>query len=86
MDIGYTEGTFENEEMYGLTGMLDFPNLNVADVLQTPRIDVQGITADTNFGEAREIFLQNQFSRYPVYKEDLCTPSWGGFKIRAFNI
>lgn len=71
VDIGYTEGTFENEEMYGLKGMLDFPNLNVADVLQTPRIDVQGITADTNFEEAREIFLQNQFSRYPVYKEDL---------------
>lgn len=71
VDIGHTEGTFGREEVYGLKGVLDFSNLNVADILQTPRIDVQGIIADTNFEEAGEILLQNQFSRYPVYEGDL---------------
>jgi len=71
VDIGYTEGTFKNEEMYGLKGMLDFPNLDVADVLQTPRTDVEGIDKDANFEEVQEFLMQSQFSRYPVYEGDL---------------
>lgn len=71
VDIGHTEGTFGNTEVYGLKGMLDFSKLNVADILQTPRIDVQGISADADFEEAREIIMKNQFSRYPVYEDNL---------------
>ncbi|MFB4212335.1 CNNM domain-containing protein [Shouchella sp. JSM 1781072] len=71
VDIGLTEGTFKNDEVYRLKGMLDFEHLNVADVLQTPRIDVQGISADVTFEEAKEILLDNQYTRYPVYEEDI---------------
>ncbi|MFD1386791.1 hemolysin family protein [Oceanobacillus oncorhynchi subsp. oncorhynchi] len=71
VDIGHKEGTFGRDEVYGLKGMLDFSTLNVADILQTPRIDVQGITADASFEEASEILIKNQFSRYPVYQDDL---------------
>lgn len=71
VDIGLTEGTFKNDEVYRLKGMLDFEHLNVADVLQTPRIDVQGISADVTFEEARETLLDNQYTRYPVYEEDI---------------
>src|SRR5699024_616693 len=71
VDIGYTEGTFENEEVYGLKGVLDFSNLNVADVLQTPRIELDGLSADTTFGEAKETLLDSRYSRYPVYEGDL---------------
>ena len=70
-DIGQTEGTFEHEEVYRLKSMLDFQQLNVADVLKTPRIDVLGIPADTTFEEAQEILSGNRYSRYPVYEEDL---------------
>ncbi|WP_413379459.1 hemolysin family protein [Alkalihalobacillus sp. 1P02AB] len=71
VDIGHTEGTFENEEMYRLKAMLDFQHLNVADVLKTHRTEVQGISVDTTFDEAKEILLSNQFTRYPVYEENL---------------
>lgn len=71
VDIGHTEGTFENDEVYGLKGVLDFSNLNVADVLQTPRIDLVGLSVDTTFDEARDTLLNSRFSRYPVYDGDL---------------
>lgn len=71
VDIGHTEGTFENDEVYGLKGVLDFSNLNVADVLQTPRIDLDGLSVDTTFDEARDTLLNSRFSRYPVYDGDL---------------
>ncbi|WP_353625834.1 CNNM domain-containing protein [Bacillus sp. JCM 19041] len=34
VDIGHVEGTFENDEVNRLKGMLDFHQLNVADVLK----------------------------------------------------
>ncbi|MBM7633250.1 CNNM domain-containing protein [Geomicrobium sediminis] len=71
VDIGHDEGTFKNEEMHRLKGMLDFETLNVADVMQTPRIHIQGIPADTDFETARSILNENQFSRYPIYDGDL---------------
>ncbi len=71
VDIGHTEGTFENDEVYGLKGVLDFSNLNVADVLQTPRIDLDGLSVDTTFDEAKYTLLNSRFSRYPVYDGDL---------------
>ncbi len=71
VDIGHIEGTFKNDEVYRLKGMLDFDQLNVADVLQTPRIDVQGLPAESTFEEAKEIILNNQYTRYPVYEEDI---------------
>ncbi|MFK3939446.1 CNNM domain-containing protein [Alkalihalobacillus sp. NPDC078783] len=70
-DIGQTEGTFELDEVYRLKSVLDFQQLNVADVLQTPRIDVVGISADMNFEEARVILENNPYSRFPVYEESL---------------
>ena len=71
VDIGHTEGTFENEEVYGLKGVLDFSNLNVADVLQTPRTELEGLSADITFEEAKDVLTNSRFSRYPVYEGDL---------------
>ncbi|WP_052254544.1 hemolysin family protein [Salinicoccus sp. YB14-2] len=71
VDIGHTEGTFENEEVYGLKGVLDFSHLNVADVLQTPRTELDGLSADITFEEAKVTLLDSRFSRYPVYEGDL---------------
>lgn len=71
VDIGHDEGTFKHDEMHRLKGMLDFETLNVADVMQTPRIHIQGIPADTDFETARSILNENQFSRYPIYDGDL---------------
>lgn len=71
VDIGGTEGTFGNSEVSGLKGILDFSTLNVGDVLQTPRIEVEAIEADTDYESARDIIMNRQFSRYPIYEENI---------------
>lgn len=71
VDIGHTEGTFENDEVYSLKGILDFSELNVADILQTPRTEVDALSADISYEEAKEVMLHSRYSRYPVYEGDL---------------
>lgn len=71
VDIGHTEGTFGYNEVSGLKGMLDFSKLNVSDVMQTPRTEIEAISIDTKFEDARDILMNPQFSRYPVYDGDI---------------
>lgn len=71
VDIGHTEGTFGNAEVYGLKGVLDFSTLNIGDVMKTPRIDVKAIDADADYETARRIIMENQHSRYPIYEENI---------------
>lgn len=71
VDIGHTEGTFGYNEVSGLKGILDFSKLNVSDVMQTPRTEIEAISIDTRFEDARDILINPQFSRYPVYDGDI---------------
>lgn len=71
VDIAHTEGTFKNDEIYRLKSVMDFKNLNVADVLKTHRVEMKAIPIDTSFEEAREFLLANQFTRYPIYDADI---------------
>ncbi|MCD2137549.1 hemolysin family protein [Salinicoccus halitifaciens] len=71
VDIGHTEGTFENDEVYSLKGVLDFPDLNVADILQTPRTEVDALSAHISYEDAKKVMLHSRYSRYPVYDGDL---------------
>lgn len=71
VDIGHTEGTFGYNEVSGLKGILDFSKLNVSDVMQTPRTEIEAISIDTKFEDARDILMNPQFSRYPVYDGDI---------------
>ncbi|CAG9622759.1 hemolysin family protein [Sutcliffiella rhizosphaerae] len=71
VDIAHTEGTFKHDEMYRLKSVLDFKNLNVADVLKTHRTEMKSISIDTSFEDARKFLLANQFTRYPIYDGDV---------------
>jgi Mg2+/Co2+ transporter CorB len=71
LDIASTEGTFHNEETQRIKGAIDFYSKDVRDALKTPRMEIQGIPFDSTFEEAREIVLANNYTRYPVYKEDM---------------
>ncbi|KMK74704.1 hemolysin family protein [Alkalihalobacillus pseudalcaliphilus] len=71
VDIGYTEGTFKNDEVFGLKAMLDFQHLTVSDVLKTPRVDVYGMPEDISFEDAKHFLSHNSYTRYPVYREHL---------------
>ncbi|CCG43866.1 DUF21/CBS domain protein [Halobacillus halophilus DSM 2266] len=71
VDIADSEGTFNEEESLRIKGVLDFYNLNVKDVLKTPRVDMIALPADASFEEVRDIVIQNPYTRYPVYRKDM---------------
>ncbi|WP_208585737.1 hemolysin family protein [Gracilibacillus suaedae] len=73
VDIADSEGMFHQEESYRIKGVLDFYNLTVKDVLKTPRVEVVALASTASFEEIRDIAIQNPFTRYPIYEEDIDT-------------
>ncbi|KAB2333342.1 DUF21 domain-containing protein [Cytobacillus depressus] len=71
VDLAGIEGTFRNEETKTIKGVIDFYRLDVQAVLKTPRIEMEGIPYGSTFEKAREIVLENKYSRYPVYKGNM---------------
>ncbi|WP_394219443.1 hemolysin family protein [Halobacillus trueperi] len=71
VDIADSEGTFNEAESHRIKGVLDFYNLNVKDVLKTPRVDMIAIDQEATFEEVRDMVVQHPFTRYPVYGEDM---------------
>ncbi|MCP3026569.1 CNNM domain-containing protein [Halobacillus sp. A5] len=71
IDIADSEGTFDETESYRIKGALDFYNLNVKDVMKTPRVDIVALPSTASFEEVREVVINNPFTRYPVYNEDI---------------
>ena len=71
VDIASTEGTFEEEESERLKGVLDFPNKDVQDVLETHRTEIVGIHINSTYEEVRDIILEHYYTRYPVYEESM---------------
>jgi putative hemolysin len=71
VDIADSEGMFKQEESHRIKGVLDFYNLNVKDVLKTPRVEIKALPLTATFEEVKDIVIENPFTRYPVYKEDI---------------
>lgn len=71
VDIAGTEGTIQQDESYRIKGLLDFHNLNIKDVLNTPRVDIIALPYTASYEEVRDIAIHNPFTRYPIYKEDI---------------
>lgn len=71
VDIADSEGTFNEVESNRIKGVLDFYNLDVKDVLTTPRVDILAFPSNTTFEEVRDIVVQNPYTRYPVYEKDI---------------
>ena len=73
VDIASTEGTFHQDETLRIRGVLDFPDKDVSDVLDTHRTDVIGFPLTSSYEEVRDTILEFSYTRYPVYKEDMDT-------------
>lgn len=71
VDLATVEGTFEHAETARIKGMLDFPDKDVSDVLETHRTDVIGLPLTANFDEVRGTILEYFYTRYPVYEENM---------------
>lgn len=71
VDIASTEGTFLNDESLRIKGVLDFQHKDVGDAMKTPRVDIVGMPIEFTYEEARNHVVDNPYTRYPVYKENM---------------
>jgi CBS domain containing-hemolysin-like protein len=64
------EGLIEGEERRLLQSIVDFGDTLVREVM-TPRPDLVAIKADATVGELRALFREQEYSRFPVFKDNL---------------
>ena len=64
------QGLIEGDERRLLQSIVDFGDTLVREVM-TPRPDMVAIHADATLDELRELFREQEYSRIPVYEENL---------------
>src|SRR5438874_4657332 len=64
------EGLIEGEERRLLQSIVDFGDTLVREVM-TPRPDIVAIRESATIGELRALFREQEYSRFPVYKDSL---------------
>jgi magnesium and cobalt exporter, CNNM family len=70
IDTAEQEGIIEGEERRLLQSIVDFGDTLVREVM-TPRPDIVAIGADATIGDLRALFREQEYSRFPVYRESL---------------
>jgi CBS domain containing-hemolysin-like protein len=70
LEAGEEQGLIEGDERRLLQAIVDFGATLVREVM-TPRPDIVAVPADATLTELRSIFREQEYSRMPVYKENL---------------
>lgn len=68
VDVSHEDGVIEEEEKEIINNVFDFGD-SVAKDIMLPRIDMVFASIDMSYNELVEIFLEEQYSRLPVYEE-----------------
>lgn len=67
---GHEQGVILEDEAEMINNIFEFGDKEARDVM-SPRQKIEGIDASLSLEEAMNIMLENGFSRYPLYQEDL---------------
>jgi putative hemolysin len=70
IDTAEQEGLIEGEERRLLQSIVDFGDALVREVM-TPRPDIVAIRDESTVADVRALFREQEYSRFPVYKESL---------------
>ncbi len=70
IDIGEAEGIIESEDRELLEKLFEFGDTEV-DEIMTPRTEICGIEIDATVTNARDMMIDEKFSRLPVYDENI---------------
>ena len=70
IEEGHEQGAIQTDEAEMITNVFEFGDKQVRDVC-CPRGKIVGIEADTDIKEALQIILDNSYSRYPIYDENI---------------
>ncbi len=65
-----TRGVIEDDERMMIQGILDVQDVQLREIL-IPRPDVVGLEEDATVREAHELFQEHEYSRMPIYVDDL---------------
>lgn len=63
------EGVIDSSEADILQGAIDIKTLTVYDIM-TPRVDIVAISIDDTLDTIKQVFIEHQYSRIPVYEND----------------
>lgn len=69
IDTMNEEGVIDNDEADILQGAIDIKTKTVGDIM-TPRVDIVAISIDDSLETIKDLFIEHQFSRMPVYEND----------------
>ena len=70
VDASYNEGALNETEAEMLHNMFNFSDLTAKQVM-TPRTDMMCLEDNTPIEEIKKITAENQYTRYPVYEENI---------------
>jgi putative hemolysin len=70
LEAGEEQGLIERDERRLLQSIVDFGDTLAREVM-TPRPDIVAIQADTTVSQLRALFREQEYSRFPVYQENL---------------
>ncbi|NLB91302.1 MAG: HlyC/CorC family transporter, partial [Clostridiales bacterium] len=62
-----SEGDMNEQEGELIRSAIEFRDLDVQDIL-TPRVDIVGISIESTMEETMEVFIENEYTRLPVYR------------------
>ena len=70
IEEGHEQGAIMSDEAELISNVFEFGDKEARDVM-SPRQKIVGIEAETGVREALDIMLENSYSRYPIYEEDV---------------
>lgn len=70
IEEGHEQGAIQSDEAEFITNVFEFGDKEARDVM-TPRQKMVCIEADMDMQESLDIMIGNNYSRYPVYEEDV---------------
>jgi CBS domain containing-hemolysin-like protein len=70
MEVGEAEGIIEEEEREMIETIVEFAETLTGEIM-TPRTEIVGVSIGTSIKDARDIIIEEKYSRLPVYRDSI---------------
>ncbi|MCS6874492.1 MAG: hemolysin family protein [Pyrinomonadaceae bacterium] len=70
IEVGKAEGIIEEEERKMIEAMIGFLETRVLEIM-TPRTEICALSIDSTVRDARDLIIEEKYSRIPVYRETI---------------
>jgi putative hemolysin len=70
MEVGEAEGIIEEKERELIESMVEFTDTRAGEIM-TPRTDIIAISISETVKEARDLIMEEKYSRLPVYRDTI---------------